>query len=114
DALLRMPCNREDIAAATKLHWIQQGSVTFAGCSEVAEHTSARQPVPQKLLLFAGGCQAWLLNFGGGASHMRRNWHRRGVLGGLSAAPLAGPAWALDQVSFKVPDGACDCHHHVY
>src|SRR6185437_8536296 len=45
---------------------------------------------------------------------MRRNWHRRGVLGGLSAAPLAGPAWALDQVSFKVPDGACDCHHHVY
>jgi hypothetical protein len=21
---------------------------------------------------------------------------------------------ALDHVSFKVPDGACDCHHHVY
>ena len=50
DALLRMPCNREDIAAGTKLHWIQQGSVTFAGCSEVAEHTSARRAVPQKLL----------------------------------------------------------------
>jgi phosphoglycerate dehydrogenase-like enzyme len=50
DALLRMPCNREDIAAGTKLHWIQQGSVTFAGCSEVAEHTNVRQAVPQKLL----------------------------------------------------------------
>lgn len=42
-------------------------------------------------------------------------WHRRGVLGGLAAAPFAGAAQAaLDQVSFKVPDGACDCHHHVY
>jgi phosphoglycerate dehydrogenase-like enzyme len=50
DALLRMPCNREDIAAGTKLHWIQQGSVTFAGCSEVGEHTDVRQAVPQKLL----------------------------------------------------------------
>jgi len=50
DALLRMPCNREDLGAGKRLHWIQQGSVTFAGCSEVAEHTSARQPVPQKLL----------------------------------------------------------------
>ena len=50
DALLRMPCNREDIAAGKKLHWIQQGSVTVAGCSEAAEHTSVRQAVPQKLL----------------------------------------------------------------
>ena len=47
-------------------------------------------------------------------------WHRRAVLGGLAAAPLTSsvmstPALAaLDQVSFKVPDGACDCHHHVY
>ena len=53
------------------------------------------------------------------ASHTRTNWHRRAVLGGLvggmSTAPLAAPALAaLDQVSFKVPDGACDCHHHVY
>jgi D-galactarolactone isomerase len=38
-----------------------------------------------------------------------------GLIGGLSAAPFAGPALAaLDHVSFKVPDGACDCHHHVY
>ena len=50
DALLRMPCNREDIAAGKRLHWIQQGSVTVAGCSAVAEHTSVRQEVPQKLL----------------------------------------------------------------
>ncbi len=50
DALLRMPCNREDFAAAKKLHWIQQGSVTIAGCSEVAEHTTVRQHVPQQLL----------------------------------------------------------------
>jgi predicted TIM-barrel fold metal-dependent hydrolase len=47
------------------------------------------------------------------ASHT--DWHRRAVLGGLAAAPFAGPARAeLDKVSFKVPDGACDCHHHVY
>jgi phosphoglycerate dehydrogenase-like enzyme len=50
DALLRMPCNREDIAAGKKLHWIQQGSVTVAGCFAAAEHTSVRQEVPQKLL----------------------------------------------------------------
>jgi len=42
-------------------------------------------------------------------------WHRRAVLGGLVTAPLSAPAKAaLDRVSFKVPDGACDCHHHVY
>jgi len=39
---------------------------------------------------------------------------RRTVLAGLAVAPFAGPAQALDRVSFKVPDGACDCHHHVY
>ena len=40
---------------------------------------------------------------------------RRAVLGGLATMPLAPPALAaLEQVSFKVPDGACDCHHHVY
>jgi phosphoglycerate dehydrogenase-like enzyme len=50
DALLRMPCNREDIAAGKKLHWIQQGSVTVAGCFAVAEHTNVRQEVPAKLL----------------------------------------------------------------
>jgi len=50
DALLRMPCNREDIAAGKNLHWIQQGSVTVAGCFAAAEHTSVRQDVPQKLM----------------------------------------------------------------
>lgn len=53
------------------------------------------------------------------ASHTGADWHRRAVLGGLAgslaSAPLAAPAKAaLDHVSFKVPDGACDCHHHVY
>ena len=47
-------------------------------------------------------------------SHTRTDLHRRGVLAGLAAAPFAGPALALDRVSFKAPDGACDCHHHVY
>lgn len=50
DALLRFPCNRDDLAAGKMLHWIQQGSVTMAGCFAVAEHTAARQEVPQKLL----------------------------------------------------------------
>src|ERR1700709_2961767 len=41
--------------------------------------------------------------------------HRRAALGGMSAAALAGPAMAAAaKVSFKVPDGACDCHHHIY
>ena len=48
-------------------------------------------------------------------SHARRDWPRRAVLGGLAAIPFAGPARAeLDHVSFEVPDGACDCHHHLY
>src|SRR5258706_7525733 len=50
DALLRMPCNREDLSAGKMLHWIQQGSVTVAGCFAAAEHTIARQEVPQKLM----------------------------------------------------------------
>jgi phosphoglycerate dehydrogenase-like enzyme len=50
DALLRMPCTREDIAAGKNLHWIQQGSVTVAGCFAVAEHTGVRQEVPPKLM----------------------------------------------------------------
>src|SRR5579864_4996756 len=49
------------------------------------------------------------------ASHRGTNWHRRGVLGGLASASLTTMAQAaLDHVSFKVPDGACDCHHHIY
>jgi predicted TIM-barrel fold metal-dependent hydrolase len=48
------------------------------------------------------------------ASHILTD--RRTVVGGLMVTPLlAGQAEAaLDKVSFKVPDGACDCHHHVY
>jgi D-galactarolactone isomerase len=40
--------------------------------------------------------------------------NRRTVVGtGLALA--AAPAFARDpKVSFKVPDGACDCHHHIY
>ena len=49
DGLVRMPCNRETLNAGKKLHWIQQGSVTVAGCFQVAEHTDQLQPVPQKL-----------------------------------------------------------------
>lgn len=39
---------------------------------------------------------------------------RRGVLGaGLAVA--AGPALAKDpRVTFTMPDGAADCHHHIY
>lgn len=50
DALLRMPCTREDVSAGKMLHWIQQGSVTVAGCFAVAEHTDIHQEVPQKLM----------------------------------------------------------------
>ena len=47
------------------------------------------------------------------ASHT--DWPRRAVLGGMAAAPFAGTAQAAwEKVSFKVPDGACDCHHHIY
>ena len=40
--------------------------------------------------------------------------NRRGVIGaGLALA--AGPAFAKDpKISFSVPDGAADCHHHIY
>jgi len=38
---------------------------------------------------------------------------RRTVLAGLSGAALAGPAQAAS-VGFRMPDGACDCHHHIY
>ena len=50
DGLLRMPCRREDFAVARRLRWIQQGSVTIAGCSEITEHTTVRQQVPRQLL----------------------------------------------------------------
>jgi predicted TIM-barrel fold metal-dependent hydrolase len=42
------------------------------------------------------------------------NINRRAVVGaGLALA--SAPAFAKDpKVSFAVPDGACDCHHHAY
>lgn len=50
------------------------------------------------------------------ASHTMTDLHRRAVLGGLVATPLAGTGAkaALDKVGFAVPAGACDCHHHIY
>ena len=40
---------------------------------------------------------------------------RRSVLGGLAVLPLAQPALAqLARPGFAVPNGACDCHHHIY
>jgi predicted TIM-barrel fold metal-dependent hydrolase len=42
-------------------------------------------------------------------------WRRRSFLGGLAALPLARPALAqLAKPSFTPPNGACDCHHHIY
>jgi D-galactarolactone isomerase len=38
---------------------------------------------------------------------------RRSVLGG-GLALLAGPARAQTRLAFRMPDGACDCHHHIY
>jgi predicted TIM-barrel fold metal-dependent hydrolase len=39
---------------------------------------------------------------------------RRSVLGGISSLAIAGPALAADKPDFEVPDGACDCHLHLY
>jgi phosphoglycerate dehydrogenase-like enzyme len=50
DALLRMPCERDYLAAGRMLHWIQQGSVTVASCFAIAEHSNAIEEVPQKLM----------------------------------------------------------------
>jgi predicted TIM-barrel fold metal-dependent hydrolase len=38
---------------------------------------------------------------------------RREVLAGFGGLALTGTARAAD-VDFPVPDGACDCHHHIY
>lgn len=44
---------------------------------------------------------------------MRQHSRRAVLASGLALA--ATPAAAADpRVSFKVPDGACDCHHHLY
>ena len=41
---------------------------------------------------------------------------RRRVLGGMAALAMTPPALAQDKndVAFAMPDGACDCHHHLY
>ncbi len=45
---------------------------------------------------------------------MMGNLDRRGVIG-AALALAATPALARDsKVSFAVPDGAADCHHHIY
>jgi D-galactarolactone isomerase len=41
---------------------------------------------------------------------------RRQILGGMAATALALPALAQGtaKLDFVLPDGACDCHHHLY
>jgi phosphoglycerate dehydrogenase-like enzyme len=50
DALIRLPCERDYIQNGKNLHWIQQGSVSVAGCFQVGEHSDAVQQVPQALI----------------------------------------------------------------
>jgi phosphoglycerate dehydrogenase-like enzyme len=50
DALIRLPCEREYLENGKNLHWIQQGSVSVAGCFQVAEHSETVQEVPQALM----------------------------------------------------------------
>ena len=46
--------------------------------------------------------------------HPMKNPDRRSVIGG-GLVLTAAPAFASDpKVSFKLPDGATDCHHHIY
>lgn len=46
------------------------------------------------------------------------NPDRRAVMGAglvLAGSVISGPALAKDaKIAFAVPDGACDCHHHIY
>jgi phosphoglycerate dehydrogenase-like enzyme len=50
DALIRLPCEREYLENGKNLRWIQQGSVSVAGCFQVAEHSDTVQEVPQALM----------------------------------------------------------------
>jgi D-2-hydroxyacid dehydrogenase (NADP+) len=50
DALIRLPCERDYLQNGKNLHWIQQGSVSVAGCFQVGEHTDAVREVPQALI----------------------------------------------------------------
>jgi phosphoglycerate dehydrogenase-like enzyme len=49
DALIRLPCERDYLQSGKMLHWIQQGSVSVAGCFQVAEHSDSLRDVPQAL-----------------------------------------------------------------
>ena len=49
DALIRLPCERDYLERGKMLHWIQQGSVSVAGCFQVAEHSDAVREVPPPL-----------------------------------------------------------------
>ena len=50
DALIRLPCERDYLQTGKMLHWIQQGSVSVAGCFQVGEHSDAIRDVPQALM----------------------------------------------------------------
>ena len=50
DALIRVPCERDYLQNGKNLHWIQQGSVSVAGCFQVAEHSDTVRDVPQLLM----------------------------------------------------------------
>lgn len=50
DALIRLPCERDYLQSGKMLHWIQQGSVSVAGCFQVAEHSDSVREVPQALM----------------------------------------------------------------
>jgi len=50
DALIRLPCERDYLQDGKMLHWIQQGSVSVAGCFQVAEHSDAVRELPQPLM----------------------------------------------------------------
>lgn len=45
---------------------------------------------------------------------MSRSVSRRDVLAGASAAALTLSSPAFAKADFSVPDGACDCHFHIY
>src|ERR1700759_5392301 len=42
---------------------------------------------------------------------MANKLNRRAVVAGLAATPALAKDAAI---TFQVPDGACDCHHHIY
>jgi phosphoglycerate dehydrogenase-like enzyme len=49
DALIRLPCERDYLERGKMLHWIQQGSVSVAGCFQVGEHSDVVRELPAAL-----------------------------------------------------------------